>query len=87
MDRIPGCTAYRLAGGQVSEEVPFTPLMDGAEPVIEYLPGWKQDISKARSFAALPKEAQDYVRYIEARLDCPVTYVSVGPGRDEIIYR
>lgn len=87
MDRIPVCTAYRLAGGQVTEEFPFTPLMDGAEPVIEYLPGWKQDISKARSFAALPKEAQDYVRYIEARLDCPVTYVSVGPGRDEIIYR
>ncbi len=87
MERIPVCTGYALASGETVTEFPFTPLMEGAKPVIEYLPGWGKDISGVRKFEDLPQQAQDYVRYIEKALECPVTYVSVGPGRDEIIYR
>ncbi len=87
MEKIPVCTGYRLKDGSVVREFPFTPLMDGAAPVMEYLPGWKQDITGVRRFSDLPGEAQAYVLWIEEQLQCPLTYVSVGPGRDEIIYR
>ncbi len=87
MEQIPVCTAYRLKDGTVTNDFPFTPLMEGAEPVIEFVPGWQQDITAVRKWEDLPKAAQAYVQYIEQKLDCPVTYVSVGPGRDEIIYR
>ncbi len=87
MEKIPVCTGYRLSDGTVTEDFPFTPLMEGAEPVIEYLPGWKTDISKVRRFKDLPQEARDYVLWMEEKLSCPITYVSVGAGRDEIIYR
>lgn len=87
LDSIPVCTAYRLADGTITREFPFTPLQEGATPVVEYLDGWKEDITGARTWEALPKAAQAYVEYIERELGCPVTFVSVGPGRDEIIYR
>lgn len=86
MERIPVCTEYRV-GGETVTEFPFTPLMDGAEPIIEYLPGWKQDISGIRSFADLPEAAQKYVLYIERALECPIRYVSVGADRDSLIFR
>ena len=86
MDRIPVCTAYELDGRR-TERFPFTPLQNHAKPVMEYLPGWKEEISHIRYFDQLPKAAQDYVLYLEKRLDCPVKYVSVGPNREEIIYR
>ena len=68
-------------------DFPFTPLLDQAEPVIEYLPGWGEDISKVRRFEDLPKAAQDYVLYIERVLECPIPYVSVGPDREALIIR
>lgn len=86
MDRIPVCTGYRI-GGETVTEFPFTPLMDGAEPIIEYLPGWKQDISGIRNFTDLPGAAQEYVLYIERVLECPIRYVSVGADRDSLIFR
>ncbi len=54
---------------------------------MEYFPGWKEDISSARNWEDLPKEAQEYVTYIEKAIECPITYVSVGPERDSIIIR
>ncbi|MDL2217561.1 adenylosuccinate synthase [Christensenellaceae bacterium OttesenSCG-928-M15] len=86
MEQIPVCTGYKI-DGKVVDNFPFTPMLDGAEPVIEYLPGWKVDISGVRDFKELPKAAQDYVLYIEKMLECPVTYVSVGPDRDALMYR
>ena len=86
MDSIPVCTAYRIDGKQM-KDFPFTPLLDHAEPVYETLPGWKQDISGVRSFSALPKQAQDYVLYIERELGCPITHVSVGADREALIVR
>ena len=87
MDKIPVCTAYKLKDGTVTHEFPFTPLMDGAEPVIEYMDGFKCDVSKIRKYEDLPKAARDYVEYIEKEIGCKITYVSVGPNRDEIIIR
>ena len=57
------------------------------QPIYKTFSGWKQDTSNARSFSDLPKAAQDYILFIEETLDCPVGIVSVGPSRDQTIYR
>ncbi len=87
MASIPVCTAYRLADGSVTTGFPFTPLQTGATPVLEELPGWQCEISHIRTFSDLPQAAQAYVLYIEQALSCRIAYVSVGPNREEIIYR
>ncbi len=58
-----------------------------AKPVIEYMPGWKVDISGIRTWEELPKEARDYVEYIEKEIGCHIKYVSVGAERDAYILR
>ena len=86
MDRIPVCTKY-LVDGQETNDFPFPALLSSAKPVIEYLDGWKCDISGVRQWAALPKAAQDYVTFVEQQIGCRIGYVSVGPERDSIIIR
>ena len=86
MDQIPICAHYEL-NGQITDEFPFPAALDDAKPVIEYMPGWKSDISKARKWEELPKEAQDYVLYIEEQIGCHIKYVSVGAERDAYIER
>ena len=84
MDEIPVCTHYIL-NGEKTDEFPFPAELNRAKPVFEYLPGWKKDISFCRKFEDLPKEAQDYVRFIEKGIGCRIGYVSVGPDRESII--
>ena len=86
IDRIPVCTKY-LVDGQETNDFPFPALLSSAKPVIEYLDGWKCDISGVRQWAALPKAAQDYVTFVEQQIGCRIGYVSVGPERDSIIIR
>ena len=86
MDKIPVCTKY-LVDGQETNDFPFPALLSSAKPVIEYLDGWKCDISGVRQWSALPKAAQDYVTFVEQQIGCRVGYVSVGPERDCIIIR
>lgn len=86
MDKIPICTHYVMHGKQ-TDAFPFPVALREAKPVIEYFDGWKCDISKARTWEDLPKQAQDYVTFIEKAIGCPITYVSVGPERDSIIRR
>lgn len=86
MDEIPVCVQYEV-NGELTDDFPFPADMDGAKPVIKTMPGWKVDISGVRKFEDLPKEAQDYVLFVEKEIGCPITYVSVGPERDAIIYR
>lgn len=86
MDKIPVCTHYMLDGKQI-DRFPFPTDLAHAKPVIEYFSGWNCDISGARTWEDLPKEAQEYVTYIEKAIECPITYVSVGPERDSIIIR
>ena len=86
MDKIPVCTHYEFDGEQ-TDEFPFPSDLADAKPVIEYMDGWKCDISSARKWEELPVQARDYVSYIEKQIGCPITYVSVGPERDSIIIR
>ena len=86
MDKIPVCAHYRL-DGKITDEFPFPALLNDAEPVVEYLDGWKCDISGVRTWEDLPVQAQKYVLYLEQAIGCHIGYVSVGPERDSIILR
>lgn len=86
MDKIPVCTHY-LVGDEKTNRFPFPIALNSAKPVVEYLDGWKCDISDIRSWDDLPEQAQNYVTFIEKAIDCPITYVSVGAERDSIIIR
>ena len=76
LDRIPVCTAYDV-NGTITHEFPFGDHLNEAKPVIEYVPGWHCDISSCRKKEDLPKEALDYVAYLEKAVGCKIRYVSV----------
>ena len=86
MDKIPLCTKYVLDGKE-TEEFPFPAALPQAKPVVEYMEGWKCDISGVRIWEDLPEAAKKYVEFIEKKIGCHIGYVSVGPERDSIIYR
>ncbi len=84
LDEIPVCTAYEI-DGEKTHRFPVPALLDRATPVLEMMPGWRRDISSVRRFSDLPTNAQNYVMQIEAWLEVPVKWVSVGPRREDII--
>lgn len=86
LDKIPVCVRYSV-NGQETDDFPFPTLLDEAQPAIEYMDGWKCDISGVRTWDDLPAEAREYVTFIEKAIGCPITYVSVGPERDSIVIR
>ena len=86
MDKIPVCTHYEL-DGQQTNEFPFPVCLQDAKPVIDYVDGWKCDISKVRSWDELPENARNYVEYVEQAIGCHIGYVSVGAERDSLIIR
>lgn len=86
LDKIPVCVRYSV-NGQETDDFPFPTLLDEAQPVIEYMDGWKCDISGVRTWDDMPAEAREYVTFIEKAIGCPITYVSVGPERDSIVIR
>jgi len=84
-ERIPVCVAYEVDGVRV-EELPASQTdFHHAKPIYEYLPGWKESISKAKTVADLPKNAQEYVKFLEKVSGAPISAIGVGPGRDETI--
>lgn len=87
LDKIPVCAAYETEDGTITKNFPVTPVLEKCKPVWEYLPGWKCDISKARSFDELPENARKYVEFIEKETGCPVVIVSNGPARENTIVR
>ena len=87
LDEIPVCVAYELDGKQITEEFPTTTLLKKAKPVYETLPGWKCDIRGIRKYEELPENCRKYIEFIEEKLGYPVTMVSNGPAREDIIYR
>ncbi len=87
LDKIPVCKAYETEDGTITKDFPVTPVLEKCKPVWEYLPGWKCDISKARSFDELPENARKYVEFIEKETGCPVVIVSNGPARENTIVR
>jgi adenylosuccinate synthase len=84
-EKIPVCVAYEIDGKRVEELPASQSDFHHAKPIYEYLPGWKENISKARSVADLPKNAQEYVKFLEKISGTPMSAIGVGPGRDETI--
>ena len=86
LDEIPICVAYDV-NGKIMEDFPNTTYLYQATPVLEKLPGWKCDITGIRKWEDLPENCRNYVDEIERRIGCPITYVSNGPAREDIIRR
>jgi adenylosuccinate synthase len=83
-EEIEICTGYTLNGKEL-EEFPFTDVLDECKPVYKKVKGWHCDISKCRKKEELPKEALDYIDYLEKACDCYIKYVSVGAEREAYI--
>ena len=86
LDEIPVCVGYDI-DGEVTTEFPVTRLLEKAKPVIKVLPGWKCDIRGIKNYEELPANCRNYVEFIEEQIGYPITMVSNGPGRHDIIHR
>ena len=86
LDEIPVCVGYDI-DGEVTTEFPVTRLLEKAKPVIKVLPGWKCDIRGIKNYEELPANCKNYVEFIEEQIGYPITMVSNGPGRHDIIHR
>ncbi len=86
LEEIPVCVGYEI-DGEVTKDFPTTAKLAHAKPVLEILPGWNCDIRGIRNYEELPENCRKYVEFIEKEIGYPVTMVSNGPGRDDIIFR
>ncbi len=86
LDEIPVCVGYEI-DGEVTTDFPVTAKLEKAKPVLKKMPGWKCDIRGIKKYEELPKNCQSYIEFIEGQIGYPITMVSNGPGRDDIIYR
>ena len=86
LDEIPVCTGYEI-NGEVTTEFPTTALLEKAKPVYEKLPGWKCNIRGIQKYEDLPENCRKYIEFIEKHIGFPITMISNGPGREDIIYR
>ena len=86
LDEIPVCTGYEI-DGKVTTEFPVTNQLEKAKPVLEVLPGWKCDIRGIKKYEDLPENCRKYIEFVEEHIGFPITMISNGPGRDDIIYR
>lgn len=84
LEEIRVCTGYRLPDGTITSEVPFE-LSEGADPVWESLPGWKTDVTGITEKHLLPAELKNYIQYLEEELGVKLTFLSLGPDREQII--
>ena len=86
LDEIPVCVGYEI-DGEVTTDFPVTYKLEKAKPVLKTLPGWKSDISGIRNYEELPENCRKYIEFVEEQIGYPITMVSNGPGREDIIYR
>ena len=86
LDEIPVCVGYEI-DGEVTTDFPVTHLLEKAKPVLEVLPGWKCDIRGIKEYDKLPENCRRYIEFIEEHIGYPITMISNGPGREDIIYR
>lgn len=86
LDEIPVCVGYEI-DGEVTTDFPVTAKLEKAKPVLKTLPGWKCEIRGIRKYEELPENCRNYIEFIESQIGYPITMVSNGPGRDDIIYR
>lgn len=86
LDEIPVCVGYEI-DGQVTREFPTTSKLEKARPVLTRLPGWKCDIRGIKRYQDLPENCRKYIEFVEKEIEAPISMVSNGPGRDDIIMR
>ncbi len=86
LDEIPVCVGYEI-DGEVTTDFPTTGRLEKAKPVLKNLPGWKEDIRGIRKYQDLPEKCRNYIEFVEEQIGYPITMVSNGPGREDIIYR
>ena len=86
LEEIPVCVAYDI-DGEITTDFPTTGDLERAKPVIEVLPGWKSDIRGITKYEELPENCRKYVEFVEEKIGYPITLISNGPGRHEIIRR
>ena len=86
LDEIPICVGYKI-NDEVTTDFPVTHLLEKAKPILKVLPGWKCDIRGIKKYEELPENCRKYIEFIEAQIGYPITMISNGPGRDDIIYR
>jgi len=86
LDEIPVCVGYEI-DGEVTTDFPVTSKLEKAKPVLKTLPGWKCEIRGIKKYEDLPENCRKYVEFIEEQIGYPITMVSNGPGRNDIIYR
>lgn len=85
-DQIGVCVGYKLNGETITEFPTSTELVSKLEPVIEYLPGWKDDLTQIKSIKDLPLNAVNYINFVSQQAGCPIDVVSVGPDRDQTLW-
>ena len=86
LDEIPVCTGYEI-DGKVTTEFPVTNQLEKAKPVLEVLPGWKSDIRGIKNYEDLPENCRKYIEFVEEKIGYPITLISNGPERHDIIRR
>ncbi len=86
LDEIPVCVGYEI-DGELTTDFPVTCKLEKAKPILKSLPGWKSDIRGIRTYEELPENCRKYIEFIEAQIGFPITMISNGPGREDIIYR
>lgn len=86
LDEIPMVVGYEI-DGEIVKDFPVTYKLEKAKPVLKVMKGWKCNIRGIKNYEELPQECRDYIEAIEKELEVPITMVSNGPGRDEIIYK
>ncbi len=86
LDEIPVCVGYEI-DGEVTTDFPVTSKLEKAKPVLKTLPGWKCDIRGIKKYEDLPENCRNYIEFCEKEIGFPITMVSNGPSRDDIIYR
>ena len=86
LDEIPVCVGYEI-DGEVTTDFPTTVKLEKAKPVLETLPGWKTDIRGIKNYEDLPENCRKYIEFVEEHIGFPITMISNGPGKNDIIYR
>jgi adenylosuccinate synthase len=85
LPKLPVCVAYERGGEQLEHYPTDLRVLADCQPIYEVLDGWPEDVTGARTLADLPANARHYVEFIAAQTETAVTYISVGPGRDQVI--
>lgn len=86
LEEIPVCVGYEI-DGVVTKDFPTTGKLEKAKPVLEVLPGWNCDIRGIKTYGELPENCRKYIEFVEEQIGFPITMISNGPGRNDIIYR